>query len=248
MTQFIQLLGFGLLAAAGNLIGGYLITGTAERTSRLLRSVIGIGAGFMLGAVFLDVIPDIARQWSGDYTSAMTWVLAGYLLVQFAEHTIAPHFHFGEETHKEDIKHSHAASAAVFGLSVHTFFDGVAIASGFLTDFKLGLLLSIAILIHKIPEGFTVASIMLASGKGKQGAWRATILISLATFLGIFGVTLVTPIVKYTLPISAGVTLFVAASDLLPEVNRKGGANNTLPIFGGVGLFYITHLLLHEIL
>lgn len=252
MNPFIQLIGFGLLAATGNIIGGFLITGSCATNQRLLRYLIALGAGFMLAAVFLEVIPEVALQWNGDLIKPMGLVLAGYLLIQFVEHTIAPHFHFGEETHSDEMTRRGVASAAVIALSVHTFFDGVAIASGLLTSFRLGLLLFIAILLHKIPEGFTVASIVLASGRGNQAALRATSLIAAATFAGIVLTFVLQPAIKFTLPFSAGVTLYVAASDLIPEVNRKdrygGDARTSLLVFGGVALFYLAHLMLHNAL
>jgi zinc and cadmium transporter len=246
MKLFAQLLGFGLLAAGGNLLGGFLLTNLWDAKRVRLRQLIALGAGFMLGAVFIEVIPEVAQQW-GQLTSAMGWVLAGYLLIQLIEHTIAPHFHFGEETHTDEILRHGAATSAVAALSIHTFFDGVAISSGLLTNFRLGVLLFVAVLLHKIPEGFTVASIMLSSGKGARSAQRATALIALSTLAGILLVALARPAVKYTLPLSAGVTLYVAASDLIPEVNHGGGRGSGL-VFAGVTLFYLTHLLLHSAL
>ena len=101
----------------------------------------------------------------------MTLLLAGYLSIQFFEHTLAPHFHFGAETHPESFMRPSAAYTAVGGLWIHTFFDGVSIASAFLVNFKVGILVFIAILLHKMPEGFTVASIMLASGRSTQNSF-----------------------------------------------------------------------------
>jgi len=252
MNPFIQLIGFGLLAATGNIIGGFLITKSRGANQRMLRYLIAIGAGFMLAAVFLEVIPEVALQWNSSLITPMVLTLSGYLLIQFVEHTIAPHFHFGEETHADEMARRGAALTAVIALSVHTFFDGVAIASGLLTNLQLGLLLFIAILLHKIPEGFTVASIMLSSGRGNQSALRATSLIAAATFAGIVLTFALQPAVRFTLPFSAGVTLYVAASDLIPEVNRKGryggDARTSLMVFAGVALFYLAHLLLRNAL
>ncbi len=244
MKLLAQLLGFGLLAAAGNLLGGFLLTNLWDAKRVRLRQLIALGAGFMLGAVFIEVIPEVAEQW-GHLTIPMGWVLAGYLLIQLIEHTIAPHFHFGEETHTDEILQHGAATSAVIALSIHTFFDGVAISSGLLTDFRLGVLLFVAILLHKIPEGFTVASIMLSSGKSARSAQRATALIALSTLAGILSVLMARSVVKYTLPLSAGVTLYVAASDLIPEVNH-GGWRVSMFVFAGVAIFYLTHLLLHS--
>ena len=252
MNPLLQLIAFGLLAATGNIIGGFLITGSRVINQRQLRYLIAFGAGFMLGAVFLEVMPEVAQQWNGDIVRPMGLALGGYLLIQFVEHTIAPHFHFGAETHSDEMMRRGAAGAAIIGLSVHAFFDGVAIASGLLTSFQLGLLLFIAILLHKIPEGFTVASIVLASGRDAQGAMRATSLIAGATFAGIILTFALQPAVKFTLPFSAGVTLYVAASDLIPEINRKdhreADLRASLLVFAGVALFYLAHLMLHDAL
>jgi zinc transporter ZupT len=248
MRPFLQLLLFGLLAAAGNLLGGFLITRSHPLHHNRLKYLIALGAGFMLAAVFLEVIPEVARQWNDQIIIAMACLLAGYLLIQLAEHTLAPHFHFGEEVHADEILRRGAAATAVAALSIHTFFDGVTIASGLLTSFRLGVLLFIAVLLHKVPEGFTVASIMMSSGRDHRAARRATILIAAATLAGVVFVTLFQPSVVYALPFSAGVTLYVAASDLIPEVNREGGARISLLVFAGVALFYLTHLLLHAAL
>ena len=93
----------------------------------------------MLAAVFLEVIPEIALQWQGSLIKPMGLTLAGYLLIQFVEHTIAPHFHFGEETHHEEMIDGRVAYTAVGALAIHTFFDGISIASGFVLDVKLAL-------------------------------------------------------------------------------------------------------------
>jgi zinc transporter ZupT len=177
----------------------------------------------------------------------MTLLLGGYLVIQLFEHTIAPHFHFGAETHTKSFMRPSAAYAAVGGLWIHTFFDGVSIAAAFLVNFKVGVLVFIAILLHKMPEGFTVASIMLASGRTARKALLATLAIGAATLAGVIGVMLlkekVHSAVAYALPFSAGVTLYVAASDLIPEVNHGEERNPTvsLVVFAGVALFYLLH-------
>jgi zinc transporter ZupT len=177
----------------------------------------------------------------------MTLLLAGYLVIQLFEHTIAPHFHFGAETHPESFMKPAAAYTAVGGLFIHTFFDGVSIAAAFLVNFRVGLLVFVAILLHKMPEGFTVASIMLASGRSNRKALLATAAIGAATLAGVVSVALlqakVHSAIAYALPFSAGVTLYVAASDLIPEVNHNEHRNPTVSIvvFVGVALFYLLH-------
>ena len=248
MRAWIQLLILGLLAAGGNLLGGFLITARGSGARRGLKRLVAIGAGFMLAAVVLEAIPEIVEIWPDRTGIAMVWLLSGYLLIQLAEHALAPHLHFGEEVHPEEVGRRGVATTAVLGLTIHAFFDGVTIASGILTSFRLGVFLSLAVLIHKLPEGFTVASIVLSSGQSERTAVRATILVAAATFAGIVLVVIAQPLVTYTLPLSAGVTLYVAASDLIPEVNQEGGVKASLLVLAGVALFYIVKLLLQTAL
>jgi len=252
---------FGLLAAGANVLGGLVLvkSGAHRLGERFLKYLVALGAGFMLAAIFIEILPETVGLWTRSVHSqaapqavvgAMTLLLAGYLSIQFFEHTLAPHFHFGAETHPESFMRPSAAYTAVGGLWIHTFFDGVSIASAFLVSPKVGVLVFIAILLHKMPEGFTVASIMLASGRSTRMALIATAVIGIATLAGVIGVLLleerVGEAVNYALPFSAGVTLYVAASDLIPEVNHKEERNPTVSIvvFGGVALFYLLHRLI----
>jgi len=256
-----SILFFGLLAAGANVIGGLVLvkSGIHRWGERFLKYLVALGAGFMLAAIFIEILPESVRIWTVTTNSAstseavvgaMTLLLAGYLLIQLVEHTLAPHFHFGAETHPESFMRPSAAYTAVGGLFIHTFFDGVSIASAFLVNSKVGLLVFIAILLHKMPEGFTVASIMLASGRSAEKALIATAAIGAATLAGVIVVALLdarmTDAVGYALPFSAGVTLYVAASDLIPEVNHKEERNPTVSIvvFVGVALFYLLHKLI----
>ena len=261
-TSFGGLLLFGALAALANLIGGLLLTspGAARRLDdRFLKYLVALGAGFMLAAIFIEIVPETFSIWTENLTGeaatqavlgAMTLLLAGYLLIQLFEHTIAPHFHFGAETHPESFLRPSAAYTAVGGLWIHTFFDGVSIAAAFLVNARVGLLVFIAILLHKMPEGFTVASIMLASGRSSAKALWATAAIGIATLAGVIVVALLqtrmSNAVGYALPFSAGVTLYVAASDLIPEVNHKEERNPmvSIVVFVGVALFYLLHKLI----
>jgi zinc transporter ZupT len=242
------------MAAAANLLGGLLIS--ARRIGHTtLRYLIAIGAGFMLAAVLLKIVPESIELWNGKAASPMIWLLGGYLLIQLFEHTVAPHFHFGEETHEEAMLAHHAALAGVGALMIHTFFDGVSIAVGFLVSFQLGIIIFVAIILHKLPEGFTVASMMLAAGGSRRRASIAALLVGLVTFGGVALVLLFQqlavysrPISSYALPFSAGVTLYVAASDLIPEVNtREGGAKISFLVFAGVALFYGADKLLEQL-
>jgi zinc and cadmium transporter len=251
MTRFLVAMLLGLTAAAANLIGGLLVS-HRQWSRRYLKYFIALGAGFMLATAMLEMIPESVRLratsnvvLSHEISSVFILVLAGYFLVHFFEHTVAPHFHFGEETHHEEMSHAHAGYAALLGLMIHTFFDGVAIASGLLVSAWLGTVIFVAIFLHKLPEGFTVASLMLASGQSRKVAFISSAILGAATVLGTGLMFLLHGTVAEALPFSAGVTLYVAASDLIPEVNREPGAGMPLLVFMGVAILLGLKALFH---
>ena len=240
----------GAAAAGANLLGGLLIA-RRQWSRRYLKYFIAFGAGFMLGTALLEMIPASVKLrgessfFFGDADAVFVLVLAGYFLVHFFEHTVAPHFHFGEETHREEVSHAHASYAALLGLVIHTFFDGVAIASGLLVSTWLGGVIFIAIFLHKIPEGFTVASLMLASGQSRAAAFASSAILGAATLAGMALMFLLKGTVADALPFSAGVTLYVAASDLIPEVNREHSVGMAVLVFLGVAIFIALKAMFH---
>jgi len=231
----------GLVAALGNLVGGYFVV-RKEWPRQYLQYFLALGAGYMLAVAFLEVIPESVRL-SGE--GALVFVLIGFFLVHLFEHTIAPHFHFGEETHHEEFSHLHAGRTVLLGMTIHTFFDGVAIAAGFLISTWLGVVLFVAVFLHKLPEGFTIASVALASGRGKRNAILGAGLLGAATLFGVLLTSALQGPLKYALPLSGGVTVYVAATDLLPEVNREPNWRMALLVFVGVASLLIMQHLFH---
>ena len=210
----------GLSAAAANVFGGAIIVHRHWERS-YLKYFVALGAGFMLATAIVEIIPASLQM---NRKAGPFLILLGYLIIHFFEHTVTPHFHFGEETHKDQFVHGHRGYSVLMGLIIHTFFDGIAIASGFIVSDWLGWIIFLAVFLHKIPEGFTVASVMLASGQSRGTAWGASMLLGAATLAGVLTMALLRHEVSFGLPLSAGVTIYVAASDLIPEVNREPGA------------------------
>lgn len=231
---------YALVAAGANLAGGLVITTASARGRATQRVLIAFGAGFMLAVVALSMIPH-ALEGGRD---AALGVLAGYLLVHLTQHVLTQHFHFGEEHHHVG---RWVGVTALFGILLHTFFDGVAIASGFLVSNELGLIVFTAILLHKIPEGVTVASVMLASGDTRARALGGVVLLGLSTLAGVFLTDHLVTLQHHGLALSAGVTLYVAASNLIPEVQRERDWRLALAVFAGVALFYVARLLLGDL-
>ena len=231
---------FAAVAAAADVAGAIIVSAVHKHRHAPLRYFVAGGAGFMLAAAFVRMLPE-----STHVPHAYLFVLLGYFGVHLFEHTFAPHFHFGEETHPEALLRPAAGWLAVLGLGVHTLFDGVAIAAGFMVSPALGAVLFLAVVVHKIPEGFTIASIMLASGYSRTAAVGAGGALGVLTVGGALLTGLVAEHhVGYALALSAGVTIYVAASDLIPEVNREGGPALAWTVFGGLLFFVLADWLL----
>ncbi len=169
---------FALAAALGNVAGALAVVRGERRSLRFIDACLAFGAGFMLAVATLGVLPEVMRT----SPSAAVYVLGGYLAVHLAQHVLTPHFHFGEETHRVSAT---AGISALLGLTLHTFFDGVAIATGFLVSGRLGVLLFLAVLLHKLPEGVTIASVMVAGGQGRGRAIGGAAVLGVATVLGV---------------------------------------------------------------
>jgi zinc and cadmium transporter len=215
-------------AAAGNLAGALAVVRAERRSLAAIQMSLAFGAGFMLALVLVGVLPEVFAASSTPAAGLL--VLLGYLLVHVAQHVITPHFHFGEETH---VVPRTAGYSGLVGLTLHAFFDGVAIASGFLVSWPLGVLFFLAILLHKLPEGVTVASLMLASGQGRRAALQAGIVLGVATVAGALLTEAVAALARYGLALAAGVTLYVAASNLVPEVQASRAPRMTGAFLGG---------------
>ncbi|HWR17611.1 MAG TPA: ZIP family metal transporter [Terriglobales bacterium] len=241
MHPIVLSLLLGLTAAGANVFGGAVIV-QKHWERRYLRYFVALGSGFMLATALMEMVPT-SFELRGEKAALL--VLLGYLIVHFFEHTVSPHFHFGEETHEHEFRHAHKSYSVLIGLMIHTFFDGIAIASGFLVSSWLGWVIFLAVFLHKVPEGFTVASVMLASGKSKGFAWGSSVALGVATLAGVATMSITQQAVSVGLPLAAGVTLYVAASDLIPEVNREPGIKMALVVFLGVATLFVLDFVFH---
>ncbi len=234
-----RILLFGCIAALAQVLGGSLIYFKKTWPKRVQENLLALGAGFILALVFLKLIPaSIATL--GE--SAALYLMLGFATIHFFEHTIVGHFHFGEEVHSEVMVSKVASISAFSGLFIHAFFDGFSISVGMQFDFVVGLLVFLAVLLHKFPEGLTIGSIMLAAGYPRKTIMLSTLGIGLATILGVCTVFIFqsasAELTGAAFAFSAGAAVYVGASDLIPEINKSENRIPPLVVFGGMLLFY----------
>ncbi len=241
----VRTLLLGLIAAAAEIIGGGLVVLRKEWPKRVQEYLIALSAGFLLALVFFELIPESIGLLG---TTASLYILIGFGVIHFFEHTIVGHLHFGEETHAEAMVSSVATLSAFSGLFIHAFFDGLSISAAMQFNPEIGVLVFIAILLHKLPEGLTIASIMIAANQPRKKAFIASLAIGVATMLGICVVFFLANVegsfVGIAFAFSAGAATYVGASDLIPEINRSGNRVTPFIVFGGILLFYLSKKLL----
>ena len=226
----------GLAAAAGDLIGGAIVATPRRISDRTLGLLMALGAGNLLGVSIIELIPETIEQ-IGEL--APIFILGGYLLIHFFEHVFAPHLHFGEETHGNAIVDTHVTSTALVGLGLHAFMDGVAIGAAFIASPALGVIVFAAIMLHKLPEGFTIASVMKAAGTTRSWALVASAILAVATFIGVIASSTFGTFAPYALAIATGSVLYVGATDLMAEANKEEGILNPVMVFIGIGMFFV---------
>jgi ZIP family zinc transporter/zinc and cadmium transporter len=200
--------------------------------------MIALSAGFMVSVALLDLIPESIAQHG---PSAGLLILGGFLLVHLTQHTLTPHFHFGVEKHEVT---KAVSMSALVGLLLHTFVDGVAIASGFAVGTSLGVIVFVAILLHKLPEGLAISSLFLAAGESRGRALLAGASLGLATVIGGLLTETVGALGNYGLAVAAGVTVYVGASNLVPEFQAKRDWKLQASFFAGCAFYFLARNLI----
>jgi ZIP family zinc transporter/zinc and cadmium transporter len=223
---------YGVAAAGANVLGAIAVTTHTKWSVRALDAMLSFAAGFLISVSLVDLFPDSIAV-AGPVAPAV--VLAAYVAVHLTQHTIGRHFHFGEETHSVS---ELVSVSALVGLLMHTFVDGVAVASGLRVSNGLGALVFLAVLLHKFPEGLAISSLFMAAGAGRGKAILAAAALGATTIAGVLITDHWSLLRTYGLAISAGVTLYVGASNLVPEFQDRAGWRIPISFVAGCGLYF----------
>lgn len=228
---------YAVAAAAANMLGAFAVTARSRWSARALDAMLAFAAGFMISVALIDLFPEALTR--GGHSAAFV-ALAGYLAVHVTQHVIGTHFHFGEETHHV----SEAVSvAALVGLLLHTFVDGVAVASGLEVGGAVGALVFLAVILHKVPEGLAISSLFLAAGQGRRRALLAAAALGVATIFGVALTSRIGALRDHGLALSAGVTLYVGMSNLVPEFRSRGGWRLPVAFLAGSAVYFAARVI-----
>lgn len=245
--MIIETILLGFAAALAEVVGGALIYLRRSWPRRVQETLLALGAGFILALVFLKLIP-ASIDAVGE--SAMLYCLLGFATIHFFEHAVVGHLHFGEETHSDVMVSKIASVSAFSGLFVHAFFDGFTISVGMQFDVVVGVLIFFAVLLHKFPEGLTIGSIVIAAGYPRKVVLLSALGLAGATMVGVCSLFLFQQVnpafLGGSFAFSAGVAVYVGASDLIPEINKSKDRVPPLVVFAGMLLFYLSDLMLER--
>jgi ZIP family zinc transporter len=222
-------------------LGGFL----ALRAASHVGMIIAIGAGIRIGAAFFDLIPEASGLLGGDLNQVMIATAIGFLAFYAVEKLTT--VHVGHEAAAEldhgDAAHRHVGIIGASGMSIHSFLDGVALATGLLVGGGLGLVIAVVVVIHRFSDGISVVSLLMASRTPRREAYRWVAIVAIAPVLGVLlGLVVSFPdqALGVLLAIFAGFFLYVGAAELLPEAHRNDRSRWVVAgTLGGVVAIYM---------
>ncbi|WP_305909498.1 ZIP family metal transporter [Methylomarinum sp. Ch1-1] len=234
--------------------------------NRILPHGISFAIGALLTVSFWGLIPHAFEEAKPDQLQSLSGtILIGILLFFILEklliwrhchsHSCEAHLDDGHDHHD----HSHGRRSTgvliILGDSMHNFVDGVLIAAAFLTDTHLGIVTSLAVAAHEIPQEVGDFAILLESGYSKGKALFYNILASLTTVIGgvlaYFSLEDLHDLLPYFLTLAASSFIYIAVADLIPSLHKKTDIKTSLEqialILAGVLLIFSLHGLAHDI-
>ncbi len=246
-----------LWIVAASFIGGALSVLCAalfalNARAHWVSSLVSYAIGALLGAVFLNILPE-AMELGSSAAAVSGTVLAGILLFFTLEKLLLwRHCHHDHcevhEPHEHEMNRR-SGTMIMLGDTFHNFVDGIIIAAAFMTDVNLGIVTALAIIAHEIPQEVGDFMILLHSGYSKAQALLLNLVSSLATLVGgvlaYFALQSMQSYVPTLLALAAASMIYVAVADLIPGLHKRTQLKDTIQqvllIVAGVGSIYLVN-------
>ncbi|MFH1248635.1 MAG: ZIP family metal transporter [archaeon] len=211
-----------------------------RKNDSILHLLVSFAAGTMLAAAFLDLIPESIEEGLGNI---FYLVLAGFLFFFMLE----KFFHW-RHCHEDNCKEHPFTYLSLMGDGIHNFFDGIIIAVSYLSSIPLGIATTIAVIAHEIPQELGDFAVLIHGGFTTRKAILWNFIISLTAFLGALIVYFASGIgafFVFLLPVAAGGFIYIAASDLIPEMHKEKriGKSMLQILFFAFGILLISILI-----
>ncbi|KKU45635.1 MAG: Zinc/iron permease [Microgenomates group bacterium GW2011_GWA2_46_7] len=230
-----------MVISSGSLVGIATIAFNQQFLSKILLSLVSLSAGTMLAAALLHLLPESIETLGVTLPLRLT-------LFSFIGFFLLERFLHWRHCHDKDhlVKHTMGTMNLVAD-AIHNFLDGILIAASFATGAGLGLVATLAIALHEIPQEIGDFGVLLHSGFTRRRALLANLLVSLTAImggvLGYFASHLLTSFAHYLVPIAAGGFLYISAADLIPELRHVSSTKKTFAMIAtflfGVGIMML---------
>ena len=220
MIEFLWSIVASIVVSLISLIGILFLLVNEKTLNNILFILIGFATGGLLGGAFFHLLPE-ALEKSSNPTLTFLYVILGFIIFFILERYI----HW-RHCHKEGKCDVHVVSyLSLIGDSVHNLIDGMIIATSFQVNINFGLITTLAIILHEIPQEIGDFGVLVYGGFSKLKALFYNFLSALTAIIGVFiGYFLTTSIHNFSsvlLPIAAGGFIYIAASDLVPELHKE---------------------------
>jgi len=200
-----------------------------ETLSKITMFLVSLSAGALIGGAFLHLLPEASEGMEAEKLFFV--VLSAFVLFFLIEKL----FHW-RHCHKENCEVHTFGYMNLVGDFLHNFIDGLVIASVFLVDFKLGIITTLAIALHEIPQEIGDFGVLIHAGFNKTKALVLNYIVALSIVLGgvvgYFAAFYIDGAIAYLLPIAAGGFIYIAASDLMPEIRKESNLKKSITSFG----------------
>lgn len=253
--QLDYIIVFSLLGSAGSLIGAGALLATPKLHDRLKTPLLAYAVGALLGATFLGLIPEATEHHEAEAIYLV--LVSGFFGFFFLEKVMRlPHVHGHAGEHLEHAGEHRplqpAGALILIGDAFHNFVDGIVIATAFSVSAPLGVLTSLAVIAHEVPQELGDFVILLESGWSRRKAYWMNFISSLTTLPGALlaygAMGLIAPGIPYLLALAAASFLYVATVDLAPILHHESGLRKSLLQATGMLLGTATIYALHEFL
>lgn len=220
-----QLLIYSLIGGVFSLIGGLFLLARAEWAKTVMTPLLTIAAGAFLSASFLDILPE-AIEGAPEPHYVLAAALGGFLFY-FVLERLLMYIHSAKGDHSHSDHTESLPFLLVLGDSIHNFLDGIVIALAYVTNPVLGLTTTLGVAAHEIPQEIGDFSVLLNQGWSKKKIILVNISQSLLTIpgvlIGYYAGHAFENYLPYLLAVTAGIFIYIAASDLIPEIHHKTG-------------------------
>jgi zinc and cadmium transporter len=229
MVILIKIILANFIISLGSLLGVFSLTINEKKLNRILLLLVALSAGALMGSALFHLLPEAIEKLPVDS-------LFGVVFISFSFFFLVEKLLHWRHCHKEHCQLHSFGQLNLLGDAIHNFIDGLIIAGAFLVDASLGWATTLAVALHEIPQEIGDFGVLLYSGYTKKKALLVNLFVGFTAIAG--GATgyllsfQASNLVNYLLPFAAGGFIYIAASDLMPEIRKEPNFLKSISSFG----------------